>query len=115
MRRRRAPRLGKGWTGVRAWDDSFEAVPLWTAHVSGECHASRVAVFAARAKYFAARTGLLPSRLVVFVIPGIEKRVAAASVLRGDGRLPAARVHPVNGSLVLFADHDALPSSAMGL
>lgn len=53
------------------------------------------------------------ARSVVFVIAGVEKRDAAASVLRGDGTLPAARVHPAYGSLVMFADRDALSSAAM--
>jgi 6-phosphogluconolactonase len=51
------------------------------------------------------------ARRVVFLIAGIEKREAAASVLRGDGTLPAARVCPVNGALVFLVDRDALPSS----
>jgi 6-phosphogluconolactonase len=43
------------------------------------------------------------SRNVVFLVAGEEKRAAFAGLRRGDGNLPAARLHP-GGSLWIFGD-----------
>lgn len=49
------------------------------------------------------------ARAVYFLVSGEGKRRALEAVLRGDGRLPAARVRPADGDLRYLVDREAFP------
>jgi 6-phosphogluconolactonase len=49
------------------------------------------------------------SREVAFLVTGAAKRAVVAQLLEGDPELPAARLHPVHGTLRLFVDRAAAP------
>jgi 6-phosphogluconolactonase len=52
------------------------------------------------------------SREVAFLVTGSAKRAVVAKLLEGDPELPAARLHPVHGTLHLFVDRAAAPREA---
>jgi 6-phosphogluconolactonase len=52
------------------------------------------------------------SREVAFLVTGAGKRSVLEQLLAGDPELPAARLHPVNGTLRIFADRAAAPREA---
>jgi 6-phosphogluconolactonase len=52
------------------------------------------------------------SREVAFLVSGAAKRAVVERLLEGDPELPAARVHPVHGTLHLFVDRAAAPREA---
>jgi 6-phosphogluconolactonase len=52
------------------------------------------------------------SREVAFLVTGSAKRAAVERLLQGDPGLPAARLHPLHGTLHLFVDRAAAPREA---
>jgi 6-phosphogluconolactonase len=52
------------------------------------------------------------SREVAFLVAGTAKRAVLEQLLRGDPELPAAHLHPVHGTLRIFADRAAAPREA---
>ena len=52
------------------------------------------------------------SRAVAFLVTGEAKRPVLERLLKGDPDLPAAHLHPVQGTLHLFADRAAAPREA---
>jgi len=52
------------------------------------------------------------SREVAFLVAGAAKRAVLAQLLQGDPELPAAHLHPVHGTLRIFADRAAAPCEA---
>ena len=52
------------------------------------------------------------SREVAFLVAGAAKRAVLEQLLRGDPELPAAHLHPVHGTLRIFADRAAAPREA---
>jgi len=52
------------------------------------------------------------SREVAFLVAGSEKRAVVEQLLDGDLQLPAARLHPAQGTLRLFVDRAAAPREA---
>lgn len=49
------------------------------------------------------------SREIAFLVTGAAKRAVLEQLIESDPHLPAARLHPVNGTLRLFADRAAAP------
>src|SRR5215471_17878923 len=49
------------------------------------------------------------SREVAFLVSGTAKRAVLDQLLRGNPELPATHLHPVHGTLHLFADRAAAP------
>jgi len=49
------------------------------------------------------------SREVAFLVTGAAKRAVLEQLLRGNPELPATHLHPVHGTLHLFADRAAAP------
>jgi len=49
------------------------------------------------------------SREVAFLVTGAAKRPVLERLLQGDPELPATHLHPVHGSVHLFADRAAAP------
>jgi 6-phosphogluconolactonase len=52
------------------------------------------------------------SREVAFLVTGAAKRAVLEQLLQGDPELPAAHLHPVHGTLRIFADRAAAPREA---
>jgi 6-phosphogluconolactonase len=52
------------------------------------------------------------SREIAFLVTGTAKRAVVERLLEGDPDLPAARLHPAQGTLRLFMDRAAAPSGA---
>jgi len=52
------------------------------------------------------------SREVAFLVAGAAKRAVLEQLLQGDPELPAAHLHPVHGTLRIFADRAAAPCEA---
>jgi len=52
------------------------------------------------------------SREIAFLVTGAAKRPVLERLLEGDPELPAARLHPVHGTLRLFVDRAAAPRTA---
>ena len=52
------------------------------------------------------------SREVAFLVAGAAKRAVLEQLLQGDPELPAAHLHPVHGTLRIFADRAAAPREA---
>jgi 6-phosphogluconolactonase len=52
------------------------------------------------------------SREIAFLVTGAAKRPVLERLLEGDPDLPAARLHPVHGTLRLFVDRAAAPRAA---
>jgi 6-phosphogluconolactonase len=49
------------------------------------------------------------SREVAFLVTGAAKRAVLEQLLQGDPELPATHLHPIHGTLHLFADRAAAP------
>jgi 6-phosphogluconolactonase len=52
------------------------------------------------------------TREVAFLVAGAAKRAVLEQLLQGDPELPAAHLHPVHGTLRIFADRAAAPREA---
>lgn len=52
------------------------------------------------------------SRAIAFLVTGAAKRPVLERLLKGDQSLPAAHLHPVQGTLHLFVDRAAAPREA---
>ncbi|HET6927873.1 MAG TPA: 6-phosphogluconolactonase, partial [Hyphomicrobiaceae bacterium] len=52
------------------------------------------------------------SREIAFLVTGAAKRAVVERLLEGDPDLPAARLHPTQGTVRLFMDRAAAPSEA---
>ena len=50
------------------------------------------------------------SREVAFLVTGAAKRAVLERLLRADPELPAAHLHPVDGTVRLFVDRAAAPA-----